>query len=148
MSHVIHNDLWFINGHFFPIQKWFPNLHPAKAKATLTAVRVRLPQLPTKFYDDILLHKIGNSIGKLLKIDVCTCATLKDMYARLCIQVPMEKPITKYIHKGGNKQIIDYESDRFLCKWCGRLGHTIQAYYYKSLQYIPTSSMSELIYHK
>ncbi|XP_019257717.1 PREDICTED: uncharacterized protein LOC109235928 [Nicotiana attenuata] len=63
---------WFINGHYLSITKWRPNFVANKEKLTVSAVWIRLPQLPTEFYDGKLLEKIGNAIGRLLKIDVCT----------------------------------------------------------------------------
>ncbi|KAH0730098.1 hypothetical protein KY289_001286 [Solanum tuberosum] len=79
-----------------------------------------------EFYDGILLRRIGNSIGKLLKIDACTSSTLHGRYARLCVQIPIEEPVTISIQIGNHKQDIVYEGEGFLCKNCGRLGHTIQ----------------------
>ena len=78
----------------------------------------------TEFYDGPILNKIGNSIGKLLKIDTCTSATLRGRYARLCVQIPLEEPVTKKIQIGYHIQNIIHEGEGFLCKNCGRLGHT------------------------
>ncbi|XP_070022877.1 uncharacterized protein [Nicotiana sylvestris] len=93
------------------------------AQQTVSAVWVRLPQLPTEFYDESLLRKIGNSIGSLLKIDGCTGATLRGWYARLCIQVPLEEPVTTQILIGSHLLQIIYEGEGFLCKLYGSLGH-------------------------
>ncbi|KAH0781570.1 hypothetical protein KY290_001168 [Solanum tuberosum] len=125
-TYVLQNGPWFINGYFLSTKIWEPNFNPAKAKQIFTTIWVRLPQLPTEFYDGILLRRIGNSIGKLLKIDACTSSTLHGRYARLCVQIPMEEPVTISIQIGNHKQDIVYEGEGFLCKNCGRLGHTIQ----------------------
>lgn len=81
-----------------------------------TAVWVRLPQLPTEFYDEIILQKIGNSIGKLLKVDACTSATLRGRYARLCVELPLENPVQPCILIGSHPQQLSYEGKRFLQK--------------------------------
>ncbi|KAH0669569.1 hypothetical protein KY285_023730 [Solanum tuberosum] len=101
---------------------------------THSAVWIRLPQLPTKFYDGSLVQKIGGAIGKLLKVDACTSATLKGRYARLCVEVPMDVPVINKIQIGSHTQTITYEGEGLLCKTCGRLGH-LQA----NCQYIPVS---------
>ncbi|XP_019226389.1 PREDICTED: uncharacterized protein LOC109207843 [Nicotiana attenuata] len=124
MRKVLQNGPWFINGHFLSIKRWEPNFVAAHAKQTVSVVWIHLPQLPTEFYDESLLKKIGNSIGSLLKIDACTSATLRGRYARLCIQVPLEEPVTTRILIGYHLQQIIYEGEGFLCKLCGRLGHT------------------------
>lgn len=89
MNNVLNNGPWFVNGHFLSVKKWEPNFVAAKAKQTYAAVWVRLPQLPTEYYDGNLLKRIGNSLGTLLKIDACTSSTLRGRYARLCIQVSL-----------------------------------------------------------
>lgn len=60
----------------------------------------RLPQLTTDFYDEKILKKVDNFIGKLLKIDVCTSSILRGRYVRLCVQIPFEKPVLSSIKIG------------------------------------------------
>nr|XP_016475195.1 PREDICTED: uncharacterized protein LOC107796885 [Nicotiana tabacum] len=114
---------WFINGHYLSITKWRPNFVANKEKLTVSVVWIRLPQLPTEFYDGKLLEKIGNAIGRLLKIDVCTSTTVRGHYARLCVELPLETPVQPYIYIGQHKQYIHCKGEKFLCKNCGRLGH-------------------------
>ncbi|XP_070042758.1 uncharacterized protein [Nicotiana tomentosiformis] len=124
MIKVLQNGPCFINGFFLSVQKWVPNFVAKKAQQSYTAIWVRLPQLPTEFYDKIILTRIGNSIGKLLKVDVCTSATLRGRYARLCLKLPLEQPVQNHILVGHHKQAILYEGENILCKACGRIGHT------------------------
>lgn len=62
-----------------------------------TAVWIHLPNLPTEFYNGIILQTIRNSIGRLLKIDACTSATLRGRYARLCVELPMDKLVVSLL---------------------------------------------------
>lgn len=64
---------------------------------THSAVWVCLPYLPIEFYDAILLKNIGNAIVKLLKVDACISATLRGHYARLCVQIAMDKLVLNTI---------------------------------------------------
>lgn len=122
MQSVLQNGPWFIFGHFLSCQRWELNFIATEAKQTLTVVWLRLPNLPTEFYDGSILQ--GNSIGRLLKIDACTSATLRGRYARLCVELPMDQPVAKFIYIEDYKQQIEYEGDKVLCKSCGVLGHT------------------------
>ncbi|XP_070022379.1 uncharacterized protein [Nicotiana sylvestris] len=54
---------WFIFGHFLFVQKWVPNFIASKAKISLAAIWIRLPQLPIEFYDGQILTKVGNKIA-------------------------------------------------------------------------------------
>nr|XP_016504800.1 PREDICTED: uncharacterized protein LOC107822750 [Nicotiana tabacum] len=134
MRKVLQNRPWFVNGHFLSIKHWEPNFVVADAQQTISAVWVRLPQLPTEFYDESLLRKIWNSIGSLLKINACMSTTLRGRYARLCIQVPLEEPVTTRKLIGSHLQQIIYEGEGFLCKLCGRLGHTRSRYPYQEIK--------------
>ncbi|XP_016480566.1 uncharacterized protein LOC107801708 [Nicotiana tabacum] len=133
MNVILQKGPWFIYGFFLSIQRWQPNFVAMNAKQNYSAVWIRLPQLPTEFYDGQILQKIGGAIGKLLKVDACTSSPLRGRYARLCIELPMEEPVKKFIYIDSHRQLIHYEADNFLCKTCGRLGHkTTSCLYEKS----------------
>lgn len=124
MIKVLQNGPCFINDFFLSVQKWVPNLVAKKAQQSYNVVQVKLPQLPIEFYDGIILAKIGNSIGELLKVDACTSATLRERYSRLYVNLPLEQPVQTHVLVGPHKQAILYEGKIILCKTCGRLGNT------------------------
>lgn len=123
MQKALHNGPWFINGFFLSIKKWHPNFVASEAEVTSLTIWVRLPELPTEFYDTIILSKIGSKLGRLLKIDTCTSATLRGRYARICVEVPIGIPVKTHITIGRHKHNLFYEGADILCKTCGRLGH-------------------------
>lgn len=71
-----------------------------------------------------ILQRVGSRIGKLLKIDACTSATLQGRYARLCVQIQTGIPVMASINIGGHHRNTEYEGDGILCTSCGHLGHT------------------------
>ncbi|KAF3616353.1 hypothetical protein FXO38_34590 [Capsicum annuum] len=68
-----------------------------------------LPQLPTEFYDQEILERIGSKLGVLLKIDICTSSTFRGRYARICIQVPLDVPLKTQVSIGSHKQRVVYK---------------------------------------
>ncbi|XP_019252852.1 PREDICTED: uncharacterized protein LOC109231663 [Nicotiana attenuata] len=84
MATALQKGSCFIFGTFLSVQRWEPNFVPSRAKQTLTAIWVRLSELPTEFYDVMILTKVGNTIGRLLKVDACTSAARRGRYARIC----------------------------------------------------------------
>nr|XP_016479712.1 PREDICTED: uncharacterized protein LOC107800955 [Nicotiana tabacum] len=134
MDKAIHLGPWFINCHFLSISKWKPNFVARNEKLTTSAVWVRLPQLPTEFYNGKILENIGNAIGRLLKIDTYTSTTLRGRYARICVEIPLEIPVQSFLFVGDHKQDILYEGEDFLCKNCGRFGHTLRQCTYIKMQ--------------
>lgn len=63
-------------------------------------------------------------LGTLLKIYVCTSATLRGLYARICIQVATDKPIKKEVTIRTYQQKIIYEGECILCTNRGKVGQT------------------------
>lgn len=71
---------------------------------------------------------MGSTIGRLLKIDACTSAALRGRYARLCVELPLDKLVKPFVIIGSHKQQILYEGDDLLSKNCGHLGHPSRQY--------------------
>lgn len=110
LNKVLQESPWFINDYYLTVQKWVPNFVASKAIQDKLAIWLRLLQLATEFYDAIILGKIGNSIGRLLKVDACTSATLKGRYACLCVEIPLHTPVKSHIYVESHRQQIEYES--------------------------------------
>ncbi|XP_065632808.1 uncharacterized protein LOC112027336 [Quercus suber] len=121
---VLKGGPWFIGGHFLAIRPWEPYFKAAEAKLTSVAVWVKFPELPIEFYDRSILKEIGSAIGLVLRIDAYTTSGLRGNYARLYVQVDLEKPLINMLRIGKCKQSVLYEGISALCFNCGRLGHT------------------------
>lgn len=96
-------------GAYLLVRVWEPNFAPKDSQIETTAIWVRLPQLLTEFYDSILLQRVGRKIGRLLKIDAYTLATLRGRYAWICVQVPMDTPLKSSFTIDNHKQQLHYE---------------------------------------
>uniref|UniRef100_M1AZZ0 Non-LTR retrolelement reverse transcriptase n=1 Tax=Solanum tuberosum TaxID=4113 RepID=M1AZZ0_SOLTU len=94
------------------------------AQINFSTVWIRLPELPTEFYDLNILQQIGNQI---LKIDTVTMNTTRGRYARLCILAPLSRTLPRDILIGTHLQKIQYEPSTPLCTICGRLGHLVHS---------------------
>jgi hypothetical protein len=71
-----------------------------------------------------LLQKIGRAIGPVLLIDAHMVNGVRGRFARLCIQVNLDKPLPKTILIRQNRvQSVQYEGINQLCFCCGRIGH-------------------------
>ena len=88
---------------------------------------VRLSELLIEYYDIEVLKQIGKSVGHVLRIDMHTATETKGRYARLCIQVDIDKPLITSIILGGREQPICYKGIHKLCFACGWIGHRREA---------------------
>ena len=121
---------WFVGEHFLAIKPWEPYFKASEAKLSSMAEWVRFLKLPIKFYDTSVLKEIGNAIGPVLHIYSNTAFESRGSYARLCIQVDLDKPLIKSIRIGRLVQQVLYEGISTLCFCCGRLGHKQENCYY------------------
>ena len=59
----------------------------------------------------------------MLRIDYYIASGTRGSFARLCIQVYLDKPLINMVKIGRLKQRVTYEGIGSLCYCCGRLGH-------------------------
>ncbi|XP_019240757.1 PREDICTED: uncharacterized protein LOC109220746 [Nicotiana attenuata] len=90
---ALHEGTWFIGNQFLIVRKWEPRFVASKAALTYSAIWARLPELPAEFYDYDILQKTGEKLGQLIRIDACTKSAMRGKYTRLCILVPIVKPL-------------------------------------------------------
>lgn len=127
MLYALHDGPWFILGHFFTVRRWEPKFVASTAQLAYSAIWARLPELPTEYYDIQLLKLVDNKLGHLLKIDDCTSSLTRGRYPRICIEIPLEKPLKTHVYIGNHKQLVMYEGLNCLCIRCGRFGHNSKA---------------------
>ena len=122
-ENVLRKGPWFFGDHFLSIRPWEPDFKPALASVSSIAVWVRLNELPIEYYNAEALQIIGNAIGKVLRVDTFTVSETRGRFARLCVQVDVEKPLATAIMIGRLEQQICYEGIHKMCFGCGRIGH-------------------------
>nr|XP_023901446.1 uncharacterized protein LOC112013276 [Quercus suber]POF20505.1 hypothetical protein CFP56_63171 [Quercus suber] len=96
-DNVLKGGPWFVGGHFLNIRVWEPNFKPSTAVCNMVAVWIRFPELPIEFYALCVLKEIGNAIGPVLRIDSNTAAGARGRYARICVQIDLNKPLVRQI---------------------------------------------------
>lgn len=88
------------------------------------AVWLRIPKFPLELYNATFLARIGSSIGSMLKIDKLTIHS-KGQFARICVEVDLEKPLVSHIVVRGYNLLIEYEGLHLICFSCGKYGHKV-----------------------
>ncbi|XP_075642713.1 uncharacterized protein LOC142614035 [Castanea sativa] len=123
LDNVIQKGPWFIGDHFLSLRPWEPFFKPSMANISLVVVWVRLNELPIKLYETEVLKQIGNSIGRVLRIYSQTAMKARGKYARLCIQIHLNKTLINSILIDRFEQGVTYEGIQRLCFSCGRVRH-------------------------
>ena len=124
---VIKRGPWFVGDHFLSLRVWEPFFKPSTANVSLIAIWIRLNELPIELYETEVLKEIGESIGKVLKIDLHTAMEARSRYTRLCVQFDINKSLINSILIRRFEQVVTYEGIQRLCFSCGRVGHKVEA---------------------
>ena len=114
---------WSIGEHFLSIRPWELDFDPASANVSIVAVWIRLNELLIEYYNAKALLHIGKVIGNVLRVDIHTASESRGRFARLCVEVDVEKPLVTAILIGKHEQLVCYEGIHKLCFRCKRIGH-------------------------
>ncbi|KAI9111107.1 hypothetical protein K1719_017982 [Acacia pycnantha] len=115
---------WMIEDHYLIVQRWRPNFNPWKADLQcIIAAWVRLPDVPFEFYNVESLRRLGNMIGKMIKVDHSTSIYDKGGFARICVKIDLKKPLLPTYMVFGEERSIVYEGLHNVCFTCGKYGH-------------------------
>ncbi|CAN1810420.1 hypothetical protein LINPERHAP1_LOCUS25900 [Linum perenne] len=113
---------WKIYDYYFSVSQWSPSFdEEAPIQSILTWVR--LPKLPIHYFNELAVSRIGNCIGRTIRLDLATAEGTRGRYARVCVEVDLTKPLLgKYIIEDRVFKV-EYESLENMCFDCGMYGH-------------------------
>ncbi|KAI9112910.1 hypothetical protein K1719_016024 [Acacia pycnantha] len=115
---------WMIEDHYLIVQRWRPNFNPWKADfQCVIAAWVRLPDVPFEFYNVESLRRIGNMIGKMIKVDRSTSIYDKGGFARICVEIDLKQELLPTYLVFGEERPIIYEGLHNVFLLCGKYGH-------------------------
>ena len=100
LENVLKGGSWFIGQQFLAIRQWELSFKASSASLSSVAVWLRLPELPIEYYKPSALLKIGQAIGPVLRIDAHTASNVRGHFARICVQVNLDKPLIYSIQIG------------------------------------------------
>lgn len=114
---------WMIMDHYLIVKEWSPNFDPMTDKTEKVIVWVRFPGLPMEYYDNEFLFRIGEKIGRPIRIDSATSLTTRGKFARLCVEVDITKPLLAKFWLRRRVRRIEYEGMHLVYFKCGIYGH-------------------------
>ncbi|CAN1164705.1 hypothetical protein LINPERHAP2_LOCUS25724 [Linum perenne] len=71
----------------------------------------------------IAVNRIGNHIGRTVRMDLATAEGARARYARVCVEVDLSKPLLGKYQIGDRVFLVEYESLENICFHCGIYGH-------------------------
>ncbi|KAI9118871.1 hypothetical protein K1719_010316 [Acacia pycnantha] len=123
-DYAYHEGPWMIDDHYLLVQRWRPNFNPWKADCQRRiAIWVRISDLPMDFCMVESLNIIGNMIRKIIKIDRSTSIYDKGKFARICVEVDLQKPLLPAFTVFGEDRQLVYEGLHLVCFGYRKYGH-------------------------
>lgn len=127
---VLTGGPWMVFDHYLTVKQWYVGFNPQLEGIHHIAAWVRLPDTLMECYNERFLNLIGNRIGKTVRIDHTTNVQARGKFARLCVEVDLDKPLLANYRWEGQPLKIEYEGMHLICFHCGRYGHQKDACIY------------------
>lgn len=118
------NGPWVIQGHYLHVTKWRPFFEPSNEAIRTTLAWIRFPRLPIWCFKVDILTELGNLIGKTVKIDMFTKENIRARYARVCVEIQLERALDSTVILNGRNFKVEYEGLKMICFGCGKFGHS------------------------
>jgi Domain of unknown function (DUF4283) len=92
----MYNGPWVILGHYLTLTKWRPNFRPSLEKVSSTLVWIRFPEVPIEFFEESVLLKMGNLVGRAVKVDDTTMEVSRGRFARVCVEIDLSNKFLEF----------------------------------------------------
>lgn len=119
---------WMILDHYLIVKEWYPNFDPTTDRTEKMLVWVRFPCLSIEYYNTDFLMKVAQHIGRLVKVDHATTFVNRGMFARVCVEVDLNKPFVSKFMIQRRVRKVEYEGVHMVCFGCGMYGHRKENY--------------------
>lgn len=86
---------------------------------------IQLPELPIKYYDPKVIDNIVTLVGTPIKVDTQTGHFDRAIYAHVCIDIDIRKPLPPRMKIRMIVQKVNYELKSLFCFNCDCLGHLV-----------------------
>lgn len=119
---------WIILGHHLTVQQWTPDFDSIVTNFEHVNVWIRLPGLTLQRYHKKTLHKLGQVVREVIKLDDNNESSIRGKFTRLAIRISLAKPLVFQIELNGRVQKIEYEGLPVIYFKCGRYGQNSRDY--------------------
>nr|XP_025611834.1 uncharacterized protein LOC112705203 [Arachis hypogaea] len=117
---------WKIMDHYLSIRFWKPDFNLEKAEIDKIVAWVRLPGLAIEYYEEQMLRRIENIIGRTLRVDTHMTEKCRGKFVRLCVELDLTEPLVAQYAINGVRYLVEYEGIHNICFACGMVGHEKQ----------------------
>lgn len=117
---TLFNGPWMNGSHYLHVRRWEHNFVAATAEIKTLPVWIHFLELLVEYYSEEWLHYAGNKIGKMLMVDDTTRTTARAIFACVCVEVDLTKPLQSAYTLRGRSWPIQYGGLHLVCFRCGK----------------------------
>ncbi|XP_031127729.1 uncharacterized protein LOC116029829 [Ipomoea triloba] len=122
-EHARFEGPWTVLDHCLAVKDWEPDFDPMRDQTQRLLVWVHFLCLPIEYYDYEFLMRVGDIIGTTRKVDHATSMASRGLFARVCVEVDITKPLLARFTLRNKMRTIEYEGLHLVCFRCGMVGH-------------------------
>lgn len=135
---------WRAFGSCLLVQAWTPEFDPLRDEIVTTPVWVRLSHIPVNLYHRAILMGIAKGLGRPIKVDLTTLKFERARFARICVEVNLNKPLKGTVMINGERYGVSYEGISTICSTCGMYGHLAYACPRKIVERAPANVTTQV----
>ncbi|CAN1138426.1 hypothetical protein LINPERHAP2_LOCUS10678, partial [Linum perenne] len=114
---------WILLDHSLVVHQWDPSFRVSNDLPKKMVAWIRFPHLLIHLYHGQVLTALGNLVGKTVKIDSTTQTAERGKFARIAVEIDLDKPLPPVVLLDRAIQLVEYENLPQLCFDCGMVGH-------------------------
>ncbi|PNY14345.1 hypothetical protein L195_g011025 [Trifolium pratense] len=123
---VINGVPWKLLDHYLTVCRFTSTINTTGTSVTnKTMVWVRISGLHLVYYDENFLLAVASAIGNPVKVDLHALWVEFGRFARVCVEIDLDKPVVKKVGINGELYRIHYEDSHInaICTECGSYYH-------------------------
>lgn len=79
--------------------------------------------MPIELFQKSLLLRLGDLVGKAVKVDPTTLLPIRGKFVRMCVEFDLGEPLVPFVSVMGYLQPLENECLHQVCFRCGKHGH-------------------------
>lgn len=125
---VIFEGIWMMVDRYVLVKQQRPFFQANTSVKRKLAVWINIPELPIQLYKDEIIGRVGFTLGVMFKIDQVTSIYFLGQFARICIEIDLDKLLQPKIIARGYLLNLQYENLYLICFKCDKYGYKDNAF--------------------
>lgn len=115
---VLEQGTWMVMGSYLIVSKWRSNFTTNDLISTTILVWVRVTNMPIEMLKDGLMTKMGNTIGRSIRVDTTSANVIQGNFARVCVEIDLNKPLFSNVMIMRRILKVEYDGLNCICIQC------------------------------